>query len=703
MLLKKIHLKSVTSFFLAVILFIGSLSAVCFIDCASADTSATEYSESTDEIVNPAAGFYKAITAKLRRGVSDAPVGEYTIQYYARDFGLYHLLFDLSDFSANAGGADAEIDENALASAAKVFGFLRKNKIGAIVRFDYNRNGNKNPDGSYINAEPSLELLLKHVQSVSRVITEYSDVILGVESGMLGPWGEQHSTTLGNPDVSNKLTYYRLVETWLNNTPKKIGITVRRPLYFTYWVNEKYSLDLNVSDLSYFDASEYENAERVGVYNDGYLGSSSDLGTFTDRAAETAFIGRQAERTFYGGELVADSKTGLLGEYNSVSYLEKEGFVTHTSYVNIDWNYNVFNEYKKRTYSGADELYNGKTSEFTFVKNRLGYRFYLSRSEDATVSETGEATFKFTIANAGFARILCATRSELVFTDGVNTVTTDCNVDLSQIPSANDKTFEVTVEVPEQLSAGEFDVYLKFYTAYGAEIRLANDVSICAPERSGVKISSVKKPVPVKTLADVAVTKQPSKTVYVKGDQLDLTGLEITASYSDGTVAAVAVTKDMLSGYDMLSEGTQEVTVTYSENDVTKTTSFVITVKNLSVTLTKITVVYSGKEYYVNEVLDLNELTVLAEYSDGTTAPVAVTREMLSGGDTSVVGKQTVAVTYQGKTATFEITVKPSPTPTDPVEQAPSNTKTIVIICVAVAAAVACAAIVCVLLRRKKK
>ncbi len=94
---------------------------------------------------------------------------------------------------------------------------------------------------------------------------------------------------------------------------------MRRPLYFTYWVNEKYSLDLNVSDLSYFDASEYENAERVGVYNDGYLGSSSDLGTFTDRAAETAFIGRQAERTFYGGELVADSKNRVCLE-NTIRY-----------------------------------------------------------------------------------------------------------------------------------------------------------------------------------------------------------------------------------------------------------------------------------------------------------------------------------------------------------------------------------------------
>ena len=154
-----------------------------------------------------------------------------------------------------------------------------------------------------------------------------------------------------------------------------MGVTVRRPLYFTYWLNKQYLLDLSVDDLVDFDSSKYANATRVGVYNDGYLGSSSDLGTFTNREAEIVFIGNQAQNTYYGGEVVADKNTGSIGEYNSVLYLEKEGFITHTSYLNIDWNYEyVISKWQSNTYKGSDLTYKNKATEFTFVNNRLGYR-----------------------------------------------------------------------------------------------------------------------------------------------------------------------------------------------------------------------------------------------------------------------------------------------------------------------------------------
>lgn len=544
---------------------------------AFAEENVHTYVETTDEIVNPAAGFYKAFTVKLTRGSNYEPVSEYTINYYSQDFGLYHILFDIADFSANAGGADAEIDASALSVADKLFGYLRKCKKGAIVRFDYNRAGTQ-VGGKYVEAEPSLDLVLKHIENVSTVISKYSDVILGIESGMLGPWGEQHSTTLASSGAN---TYYRLVQTWLDNTPNTMGITVRRPLYFSYWANVKFSLNMSVSDLANFDVSSYSQAERVGMYNDGYLGSSSDLGTFTDRAPETAFIGKQAERTYYGGELVADSQTGLLGEYNSVSYLETEGFVTHTSYLNIDWNYNVFNEYKKRTYNGADELYKGKTSEFTFVKNRLGYRFYLSQSKDAVIDAQNKVSLSFTIANAGFSRILCPTRSKLVFTDGTNTSDPiDCDVDLSQIPSAKSvseagtKEFELSIDVPAQFANGNCSVYLRFCTEYGAEILLANDESVCAPNRQGVKIASVKESDPV-TLSGISVTTQPTKTAYKVGETINLTGLTVTATYSNGATVPIAVTPNILSGFDSATVGTKTVTVTYEG----KTATFEVSVE----------------------------------------------------------------------------------------------------------------------------
>jgi hypothetical protein len=62
------------------------------------------------------------------------------------------------------------------------------------------------------------------------------------------------------------------------------------------------------------------------VYNDGYLGSESDLGTFTNREKEISFLDGLANRSLYGGEVVSES--GVVGEYNSVDYITVEAFKT---------------------------------------------------------------------------------------------------------------------------------------------------------------------------------------------------------------------------------------------------------------------------------------------------------------------------------------------------------------------------------------
>ena len=84
---------------------------------------------------------------------------------------------------------------------------------------------------------------------------------------------------------------------------------------------------------------------------------------------------------------------------------------------------------------------------------------------------------------------------------------------------------------------------------------------------------------PVVTLSSIAVTTQPTKTVYTVGDTFDATGLVVTATYSDGTTAPV--TDYTLSTVDMSTAGTKTVTVTYEG----KTATFEITVKEAGPTV----------------------------------------------------------------------------------------------------------------------
>ena len=168
---------------------------------------------------------------------------------------------------------------------------------------------------------------------------------------------------------------------------------------------------------------------------------------------------------------------------------------------------------------------------------------------------------------------------------------------------------------------------------------------------------NVKEAAPVVTLESITVSG-PTKTEYEIGDELDLTGLVVTAHYSDGS--EVAVEDYEVSGFDSSTAGEKTITVTYQD----KTTTFTVNVKEAApvVTLESITVSGPTKtEYKIGEELDLTGLVVTAHYSTGDEA--TVTGYEVSGFDSSTAGEKTITVTYQGKTAAFKVTVKETEKP----------------------------------------
>lgn len=103
-------------------------------------------------------------------------------------------------------------------------------------------------------------------------------------------------------------------------------------------------------------------------------------------------------------------------------------------------------------------------------------------------------------------------------------------------------------------AAGEYEV--RFYYMGSREYKFTRTTT--------AKLTVNAAPVtPTKTLSSITVTTQPTKKTYTVGDTLDLTGLVVTATYSDETTEAVTVTTAMLSDYDMSKAGTYTVKVTY--------------------------------------------------------------------------------------------------------------------------------------------
>lgn len=90
-------------------------------------------------------------------------------------------------------------------------------------------------------------------------------------------------------------------------------------------------------------------------------------------------------------------------------------------------------------------------------------------------------------------------------------------------------------------------------------------------------------------LDKIEITTQATKTEYKTGDDLDLTGMVVKASYTDGTTSGLneadVTSAVSTSGYSKTADGEQTMTVSYTEgsgeNAITKTATFKVTVAHV--------------------------------------------------------------------------------------------------------------------------
>jgi hypothetical protein len=162
-------------------------------------------------------------------------------------------------------------------------------------------------------------------------------------------------------------------------------------------------------------------------------------------------------------------------------------------------------------------------------------------------------------------------------------------------------------------------------------------------------------------LQSITITNPPTKTVYIKGEALEIAGLVVTGTYSDGAKQSVTVNLSNISGYNANNLGQQTLTGTVSGN---KTATFPVTVNAPVLQSIAVTSPLVKTVYFQGDVLDINGLVVKGDYSDGNTWTVAVGLSNISGTNLesgtyklTAVGTQTLTITVDGKTAAFTVTV----------------------------------------------
>ena len=335
---------------------------------------------------------------------------------------LLHLRAEISEFSSNAWlsidttggkrdtvrGVSQDLTEDALNVLQQTFDNIRSFGGRVIVRICYDPwyNGRS-------NVTPAHEWVLKHVKQLAPVLSKNTDVIVALEMGMHGAYGEMHSDT--------SITYDRVAEAvnmMLRNTPRELKILTRTGNYSAKVLGfDNWGVDFHIDGEKFAEIAKAkgDTMYRVGMFNDGYLGTQYDYGTWGAdcktsicREEGVAWLEKYSINTPYGGEALTTA--GGYEVINTPEFLAYEGFRTHTSYLNIQWNNNLIDSWKKTPFKQKDFDYDparvDSLSGFKYINDHLGYRFVLRESWlSDTVGADGILRAKLRIQNVGFGNL----------------------------------------------------------------------------------------------------------------------------------------------------------------------------------------------------------------------------------------------------------------------------------------------------------
>ena len=164
---------------------------------------------------------------------------------------------------------------------------------------------------------------------------------------------------------------------------------------------------------------------------------------------------------------------------------------------------------------------------------------------------------------------------------------------------------------------------------------------------------------PELVLSSIAVTTAPTKITYNEGESFDPTGMVVTATYTDNTQEAV--TGYTCSPDGALTTSDTEITISYTENNVTKTTTQVITVNEV---LDYATLPFEWEGGLPDALTALTGVTAnsIGSYPNQTTYQVKLdeTGDYIQVKTDSQPGAVTIGVKMVGGASTSTITVQES-------------------------------------------
>lgn len=350
-------------------------------------TKVSSYVEVNDIFLNPERGWYKWNGFYFNGGTPTALTKNDVVNARNDGFSIMHCIYHLTEFR------DKELTQKVLDVFAANMNAIRDGGSKCTIRFSYTDAIDQNNKKS---ADAPVEMALKHIAKLKPLFQEHGDVILAVEAGFIGTWGEWWWTENYNFEPKTTANYEprkKILDGLLDAVPKDRMICVRTASHkiLAYGLSYADSVTLktahNGSDMS-----------RLAAHNDCFLASADDWGTYDFGDKDRKFWHHETRYVVMGGETCNQDYTYTKCS-NSVEQLEKY----HWTYLNRNYHEEVLGSWK------GEGCYDE-------IQRRLGYRLVLKNGYfTSSPSASGEYEVALDIENVGFAAPVNPRGVEIVF------------------------------------------------------------------------------------------------------------------------------------------------------------------------------------------------------------------------------------------------------------------------------------------------
>lgn len=470
-------------------------------------------------LYNPGRGFRLETAVDVVTDTIDPAVGlkELSLKYASDSVSLTQCYFYLTELY------DKNLEEKHLEVMQRYFDEMRLLGKKAVLRFAYERDFiRRKPIG------PKLPQILSHLEQLKPFLEKNKDLILVVQAGLIGAWGEWHSSIHGLENSDSIKT--AILEKLLSVVPEELDVQVRLPDFKNLLKdNEKL-----YNRLSFHDDFIVIKPDRW----DGEMHEGTE--NYNQIVRESPYLVVDGEMPWGFWSVGQDPDSPSAGWIIEGLPVARRLFMQHYTSLSVIHNYkeqhanNMFDEKNppeysmvvwKKTMLTPDSLikYNMPVSDnyftksngdnvtrsaFDYIRDHLGYRIELQKLvTDASWSRNKANHLNLTLVNRGFSTVYGKYDVYFALIDSNSSIylnKVNCNPEDWQPYMPGDSSYKPLLHsidgefiIPDNLDSGEYKLgliitdsseRLKFNPKYS--IRCANDIRwyVGSENRYGINI-----------------------------------------------------------------------------------------------------------------------------------------------------------------------------------------------------------------------